>query len=264
MSKCKVIAMCNQKGGVGKTTVTMNLGIGLARAGKRVLLVDSDPQGNLTTALGFQETEKLNMTLASVYDVLIDGQMPPEDCMLHCEENVDLIPSNILLSSVDMKLISTMCRESHLKRFINQQREHYDYILIDCLPTLGVLVQNALTAADSVIIPTQAQYMSAVGLTQLLGTIEQVRRGLNPELQIDGILFTMVESRVIGSQEIMTMFRQLPSVHVFDAYIPKTVRFQEASKNGQSIFLEDKNGKGAKAITALVNEVQQENERGIR
>lgn len=258
MSNCKVIALCNQKGGVGKTTITMNLGIGLARAGKRVLLVDSDPQGNLTTALGWQETDKLEATLATIYDLLMDGKTPPKNfAVLHCAEGIDLIPGNILLSSVDMKLISTMCRESHLKRFVDQQREIYDYILIDCLPTLGVLVQNALTAADSIIIPTQAQYMSAVGMTQLLGTIEQVRRGLNAHLQIDGILFTMVESRVIGSQEIIDMFRQLQTVKVLNAVIPKTVRFQEAAKNGQSIFLEDKNGKGAQAVSALVKEIME-------
>lgn len=256
MSKCKVIAMCNQKGGVGKTTVTMNLGIGLARAGKRVLLVDSDPQGNLTTALGWQDTDKLSETLADVYDALIDGNILEDHyAALHNHEGVDLIPGNILLSSVDMKLISTMCRESHLKRFIDMQRNNYDFILIDCLPTLGVLVQNALTAADSIIIPTQAQYMSAVGLTQLLGTIEQVRRGLNPNLRIDGILFTMVESRVVGNQEIITMFRQLHNIHVLNTVIPKTVRFQDASKNGQSIFLEDKNGKGAHAMEALIQEI---------
>lgn len=184
MSNCRVIALTNQKGGVGKTTTALNLGIGLANIGKRVLLIDSDPQGSLTAALGWKNSDNLSVTLSNIYGMLLDDKLPTEPSygILHSEEGADLMPCDIMLSGTEMALMSSMCRESHLKRYIEFVKDGYDYILIDCLPTLGILVQNALTAATDVLIPTQAQFLSTKGLTQLLHTISQVRRGLNPDL----------------------------------------------------------------------------------
>ena len=243
MSNCRVIALTNQKGGVGKTTTALNLGIGLANIGKRVLLIDSDPQGSLTAALGWKNSDNLSVTLSNIYGMLLDDKLPTEPSygILHSEEGADLMPCDIMLSGTEMALMSSMCRESHL---------------IDCLPTLGILVQNALTAATDVLIPTQAQFLSTKGLTQLLHTISQVRRGLNPDLTLDGILFTMVESRVVTSKALIEMLReQYSDFGVLDTVIPKAVRFQDASLNGVSIFREDRNGKGSQAFEALVQEV---------
>lgn len=258
MSKCRVIALTNQKGGVGKTTTAINLGIGLARTGKRVLLIDNDPQGSLTAALGWKNTDSLDVTLSAIYGMLLDDKLPstPGYGILHHEEGVDLLPSDITLSGTEMALVSSMCRESHLKRYIAFVQDSYDYILIDCLPTLGILVQNALTAATDVLVPTQAQFLSTKGLAQLLHTISQVRRGLNTDLTLDGILFTMVESRIATSKALIEMLReQYKDFGVMKTEIPKTVRFQDASLNGVSIFKENKNGKGSQAFDALVQEI---------
>ena len=258
MSNCRVIALTNQKGGVGKTTTALNLGIGLANTGKRVLLIDSDPQGSLTAALGWKNSDGLEVTLSSIYGMLLDDKLPktPSYGILHSQEGVDLLPCDIMLSGTEMALMSSMCRESHLKRYIEFVKNGYDYILIDCLPTLGILVQNALTAATEVLIPTQAQFLSTKGLTQLLHTISQVRRGLNPALTLDGILFTMVESRVVTSKALIEMLReQYSDFGVLHTEIPKAVRFQDASLNGVSIFKEDKNGKGSQAFETLVQEI---------
>lgn len=257
MSKCRIIALCNQKGGVGKTTTAFHLGVGLAHTGKKVLLIDSDPQGSLTASLGWRDSDSLNVTLATIYDILLQERLPEPSCgILHHAEGVDLLPCDITLSGTEMTLMNSMCRESQLRKYIQFVEKGYDYILIDCLPTLGILVQNALTAATDVIIPTQAQFLSAKGLTQLLRTILQVRKGLNPDLNIYGVLFTMVENRVVTSRELMEVLRsQYQTIGVMGTKIPKTVRFQDASLNGISIFQEDKHGKGAAAFEALVQEI---------
>lgn len=257
MSKCRIVALCNQKGGVGKTTTALNLGVGLAKTGKRVLLIDSDPQGSLTAALGWKNTDGLDITLSTIYGMLLDDKLPnsQEYGILHNDEGVDLMPSDIMLSGTEMALMSSMCRESHLKRYIDFVQDNYDYILIDCLPTLSILVQNALTAATDVLIPTQAQFLSTKGLSQLLHTISQVRKGLNANLKLDGILFTMVESRVVTSKALIEMLREQYDFGVLNTVIPKAVRFQDASLNGVSIFKEDKNGKGSQAFDALVQEI---------
>lgn len=260
MSNCRIIALTNQKGGVGKTTTALNLGVGLARAGKKVLLIDNDHQGSLTAALGWKNTDNLEITLSSIYSMLLDDKLPasPEYGILRNAEGVDLMPSDIMLSGTEMALMSSMCRESHLKRYIEFVKNDYDYILIDCLPTLGILVQNALTAATDVLIPTQAQFLSTKGLAQLLHTISQVRKGLNANLKLDGILFTMVETRVVTSRELIEALRvQYQDYGVLQTIIPKAVRFQDASLNGVSIFQEDKNGKGSQAFEELVQEVMQ-------
>lgn len=204
----QTIALVNQKGGVGKSTTAVNLGIGLARQGKKVLLVDADSQGNLTEMLGWQQPDKLEHTLAYLLEkVICDEQLNMEDGILHHEEGVDLIPSNIELSGMEVVLVNTMSRETVLRTYLNEIKRQYDYILIDCSPSLGMITLNALTAADKVIIPVQAHFLPVKGLEQLLKTVNKVKRQLNPKLQIGGILLTMVEGRSNFSKDIGRLLR---------------------------------------------------------
>ena len=195
MANCKVIAVTNQKGGVGKTTTTANLGIGLAQQNKRVLLIDADAQGSLTLSLGYPKPDELPVTLADIMQSVIDDTPIPDGCgILHHSEGVDLLPANIELSGMEIRLINAMSRESVLRTYINAVKPHYDYILIDCMPSLGMMPINSLAAADSVIIPSQPSFLSAKGLDLLMQSIAKVKRQINPKLKIDGILFTMVPS----------------------------------------------------------------------
>ena len=259
MNHCKTIAIVNQKGGVGKTTSTVNLGVGLAQAGNRVLLVDDDPQHSLTISLGIRNADDdLDITLATAMQAEIrDESVPWEEGIIHSGEGVDLLPANIELSGVEMSLFNAMSREQVLKSVLSRVKENYDYILIDCMPSLGLMSINALVAADSVIIPSAPDFLSTKGLNLLIRTISRVRRQINPKLKIDGILMTMVDGRTNNAKSIIAALRSTlgGSVRVFDTEIPRSVRAAEASGEGKSIFAFDPKSRVAQAYTNLTKEV---------
>ena len=258
MSNCKVIALTNQKGGVGKTTTAVNLGVSLVQQGKKVLLIDADAQANLTMALGYSRPDDLPITLSTIMQNIIDDKsFDVSQGILPHSEGVDLLPANIELSGMEIRLINAMSRESVLRTYINAVKPHYDYILIDCMPSLGMMPINSLAAADSVIIPSQPSFLSAKGLDLLMQSIAKVKRQINPKLKIDGILFTMVDSRTNEAREIIASLRAHygEKIRVFGTEIPFSVRAAETSGRGKSIFAHDKNGKVAAAYRSLTKEV---------
>ena len=254
----QIIAIANQKGGVGKTTTCENLGIGLAQAGKKVLLIDGDPQGSLTISLGNPQPDKLPFTLSDAMGkILMDQPIRPGEGILHHAEGVDLMPADIQLSGMEVSLVNAMSRETILRQYLDTLKGQYSHILIDCQPSLGMLTVNALAAANRIIIPVQAEYLPAKGLEQLLSTVSKVKRQINPKLQIDGILLTMVDNRTNFAKEIAALLRDTygSKIKVFGTEIPHSVRAKEISAEGKSIFAHDPGGKVAEGYRNLTKEV---------
>lgn len=254
----QIIAIANQKGGVGKTTTCANLGIGLAQAGKKVLLIDSDPQGSLSISLGNPQPDKLPFTLSDAMGrILMDEPIRPGEGILHHPEGVDLLPANIELSGMEVSLVNAMSRETILRQYLDTVKGQYSHVLIDCQPSLGMLTVNALATANRVLIPVQAEYLPAKGLEQLLSTVNKVKRQINPKLQIDGILLTMVDTRTNIAKDMSTMLRSIYGckIKVFSTEIPHSVRAKESSIEGRSIYAYDPGGKVAEAYQNLTKEV---------
>ena len=255
---CKVIAIANQKGGVGKTTTTSRLGIGLAKRGKKVLVIDADAQGSLTASLGFTEPDKLEETLARVMmNIINDEEMEADYGILKHDEGIDLLPGNIELASLEVSLVNVMSRELVLRSYIERIRAEYDYILIDCMPSLGMITINVFACADSILIPVQAAYLPVKGLEQLIKTIGKVKRQINPKLAIEGILLTMVDSRTNYARDISALLIEAygSKVRIFENSIPMSVRAAEMSAEGVSIYKHDPKGKVAGAYQSLTKEV---------
>ena len=266
MDNCKVIAVTNQKGGVGKTTTAVNLGAALAKQSKNILLIDADPQGSLTVSLGVRNPDSLDVSLATVMqDVIEDRPFLKGDGIIRHAEGMDLMPSNIELSGLETALFNVMSRESILKSYVNKVKGDYDYVLIDCMPSLGMMTINALTAADSVIIPTQPNFLSAKGMDLLFRSIARVRRAINPDLKIDGVLMTMVDGRTNNARDVTASLRATvgQKIRIFDTEIPHSVRAAECSQLGRSIFAHDPNGKVAEAYAKLAKEVIRIEERSV-
>ena len=256
--KCRVIAVANQKGGVGKTTTVGNLGIGLAKQGKKVLVIDADAQGSLTASLGFTEPDKLEISLANILEnVINEAEMEAACGILKHGEGIDLMPGNIELSGLEVSLVNVMSRESVMRSYVESVRERYDYILIDCMPSLGMITINAFACADSILIPVQAAYLPVKGLEQLIKTIGKVKRQINRKLEIEGILLTMVDNRTNYARDIAALLIETygSKVRIFENSIPMSVRAAETSAEGVSIYKHDPKGKVAAAYQSLTEEV---------
>ena len=257
-SKCKVIAITNQKGGVGKTTTTFNLGVALAKQGKRVLVVDVDPQSNLTTYAGWYDENELKYTLTDLMEQSMnDEEIKTKESILHHSENVDLIPSNLSLSALENSLTYVMSREYTLRNCLSSIKDDYDYILLDCQPSLGMLTINALASANSVIIPVQSEYFALRGMADLFKIINKVRRQINPTLKIEGALLTLVDSRANLPKEIATQLKDNYGsiLKLFNTQIPRAVKTAESTSSGGSVFSYDKSGIVANAYSSFAKEV---------
>ena len=264
MTKCKTIAIANQKGGVGKTTTAFSLGIALANNGKKVLVVDADPQANLTTYMGFYDEDNIPVNLSTLIERFIDDEeIKPEQAILHHKEGIDLIPSNLNLAMTETNLSNAMSRENAMQKSLKELKSIYDYIIVDCMPSLSMLITNALAMADEVIIPVQSQYLSARGMGNLLKIISKVKRQINPKLQVGGILLTLVDNRTKLPNKIREELKEDYGdiVKLYDTQIPCAIKTAESTSKGKSIFAYDKNSKVALAYTNFAKEVLADNER---
>ena len=257
-SNCNVIVIANQKGGVGKTTTTENVGIGLAKEGKKVLLIDFDPQADLSASLGIRNSDNMEHTICEALNGIIkDIPINFDDLIIHHDENVDIIPSNIELADFELKLVSVMSRERILDMTLEPLRKKYDVILIDCPPSLGMLTINALSSADKVLIPVQAQYLPAKGMTKLLGTINKVQHQINPRIKVLGVAITLANMQTNLAKSTADTLRENFGNHinVFDTIIPIGVKAAEATVVGKSVFEHARDSNVAKAYENLTKEI---------
>ena len=258
MPKCEVIAIANQKGGVGKTTTTFNLEVALAHAGKRILLVDSDPQGDLTTYMGIHDPDNIPVTLSTLMERSIkDEDINSKEAILKHDEGIDLISSNLELSSMEVSLVNAMSREFTLRNCLSDIKDKYDYVLIDCMPSLGMITINALACADKVIIPVQSEFLAEKGMSHLMNTVLKVRKQINPNLKVGGILLTMVDGRTNLSKDIANELRSTYGTvfKLYDNQIPRGVKAAESSRMGESVLSYDSSSKVAQSYIDFAKEV---------